>query len=321
MGADSDQALASLPEIGRKELVGRDYSPGKNVPWWTKLGSKLILARLPVPYAVWRRLGIFKHGRSDARWTRERKFATECLELAARAIGRVPRSTLELGPGDSLVGAMVAAAQGVEDIAIVDVGDFATVEVERYRPLVEDLEKAFPGFAKRVDLSSRERLLESIQARYFIHGLEDMASLPSGSVELAFSLKVMEHVRRREFAPLMSELARLSAPVSIQRHVVDLHDHMGCSLNNLRFSEGFWEHPVVSKSGFYTNRLRCSQIASMARESGFQVTVPHALIWPAVPVSRRKMHAAFRSFADADLQVCMFDMVLAKVDLATQSIG
>ena len=307
------QALsAALPKIAREELVGADYSPGKSVPWWVKLGSKLVLARLPVPYAVWRKLGIFKHGRSDAHWSRERKFATECLELAKLEFGRPPRAVLELGPGDSLVGALVSAAHGVESISIVDVGDFASVETERYRLLIEDLEQVRSGFSQRVDLSSRAALLKSINATYYTDGLRSLASLPPGQVELAFSLKVMEHVRRDEFEQLMQLIARASAAQAIQRHVVDLHDHMGCRLNNLRFSEKFWEHPIVSKSGFYTNRLRCSEIVDIARRAGSEVAIPHALLWPEVPVPVEKMQAHFRRFDEHDLRICMFDMILKK---------
>ena len=107
--ANLDSSLA----IEKTENVTSDYSPGKNVPWWVKFGSKLILARLPVPYAVWRKLGIFKHGRSDAQWSRERKFATECIEIAKKELGRPPRTVLELGPGDSFVGAIVSAADAL----------------------------------------------------------------------------------------------------------------------------------------------------------------------------------------------------------------
>ena len=32
------------------------------VPWWGKLGSKLVLARVPLTYAIWRRIGLFEHG-------------------------------------------------------------------------------------------------------------------------------------------------------------------------------------------------------------------------------------------------------------------
>lgn len=303
---------AHVPAIDRTELVPDNYSPGKAVPWWTKLGSKLVLARLPIPYSLWRKLGLFKHGRSDSLWSREQKFATECNELARAKLGRQAKTILELGPGDSFVGAIVSSAMGAEKISIVDVGDFATVEVERYQGLVERLDQIVGGFANRIDLSSRNALLESINATYFTNGLKDLAKFEAESIELSFSLKVMEHVRRNEFASLISELGRVSSPNAVQRHVVDLHDHMGCGLNNLRFSVGFWEHPIVSRSGFYTNRWRFSQIVQMAQSAGFEVSVPHAFVWPTIPIDRSKMHPQFQEFSDKDLEVCMFDMMLNK---------
>ncbi len=302
----------NLPKIETAEPVPIGYSSGKSVPWWVKMGSKLVLARLPIPYALWRSLGLFRYGTSDESWTRERAFATECMVLATSELGRPPKAVLEFGPGDSLVGAIVSSALGAERAFIVDVGDFASVDVSKYAKLISDLDKETPGFAARVDLSSRDALLKSVNATYFTNGLSDLMGIADESVELSFSLKVVEHIRKAEFEPLMAKLAKVMCAPSVQRHVVDLHDHMGCALNSLRFTEGFWENSTVASSGFYTNRLRFSQIVQVAETVGLKASVPHALIWPSVPTPKSRMHPQFQSYLDADLQVCTFDMVLRK---------
>lgn len=301
-----------VSHIVRADPVTEDYSPGKNVPWWVKMGSKLVLARLPVPYAVWRSLGIFKHGRSDPQWSRERTFATDSLQKAKAILGRFPRAVLELGPGDSFAGALVSAAHGVERIYIVDVGDFATVDVEMYRSLVESLNEVSKGFSSRVNLTSRAEMLKSINATYHTGGLKDLAEIPEATIELSYSLKVLEHVRRDDFRRLIGLIAKASATPSLGRHIVDLHDHLGCRLNNLRFSPRFWEHKIVSNSGFYTNRLRFSEITGIAQDAGLSVTIPQALVWPQSPTDRTNMHPMFKGFGDDHLKVCMFDMEIRK---------
>jgi hypothetical protein len=300
------------PKIGQTELVPADYSRGKSVPWWVKMGSKLILARLPVSHALWRKLGLFRYGQSDLKWTRERTFASECIDLAVAELGRAPKTVLEFGPGDSLVGAIVSSARGATRIYIIDVGDFASVDVSKYQLLVDDLEHTAPGLKQRINLTSREALLASINATYLTNGLSDLEALPDNEIELSFSLKVMEHVRKAEFEPLMNKLARSMATPSVQRHVVDLHDHMGCGLNSLRFSDAFWENPIVARSGFYTNRIQMPTMVQIAEASGLRVTVPHALVWPHLPTPRTKMNANYSSLSEQDLNVCTFDLVLHK---------
>jgi len=34
----------------------------KAIPWWLKIGIKIVLARLPIHYAFWKRIGMFEHG-------------------------------------------------------------------------------------------------------------------------------------------------------------------------------------------------------------------------------------------------------------------
>ena len=36
------------------------------VPWQIKILAKILLRRLPLSYAFWKRLGIFKHGQMDS---------------------------------------------------------------------------------------------------------------------------------------------------------------------------------------------------------------------------------------------------------------
>ncbi|MEQ1546451.1 hypothetical protein [Methyloglobulus sp.] len=92
----------------------------KLVPWWLRIGIKIVLSRLPVPYSFWKRLHIFEHGDMD-----QHPRALGNFLMHARAAGvldekqSLPHLTigsdfnvLELGHGDSLFSIVVAKALG-----------------------------------------------------------------------------------------------------------------------------------------------------------------------------------------------------------------
>ena len=103
-------------------------------------------------------------------------------------------------------------------------------------------------------------MLESLNATYLTNGTAGLGDIPSGSLDLILSTAVLEHVGRADFPLLAREMLRLLRPGGTAYHEVDLMDHLGGAQNNLRFSEATWESPLMAKSGFYTNRLRCREI-------------------------------------------------------------
>ena len=91
---------------------------------------------------------------------------------------------------------------------------------------------------------------------------------------------------------------------------MDLKDHLGNALNNLRFSEGIWESPWMSKSGFYTNRIRFSEMLNIFQNAGFSLQLEQVDRWEQLPTPRRKMTTAFSSLPDDELCVSGFDTLL-----------
>jgi len=43
----------------------------------------------------------------------------------------------------------------------------------------------------------------------------------------------------------------------------------------MRFSTQAWESPLMAQSGFYTNRLRFSEMLNIFKEAGFRTEVRH----------------------------------------------
>src|SRR3989344_2376545 len=87
------------------------------VPWWLKIFIKIILARLSLPYAFWKRLGLFEHGAmNQSQWALEIFLERARTADVLRTTSGIPQLrmqrddyvVLELGPGDSLFTAIIA---------------------------------------------------------------------------------------------------------------------------------------------------------------------------------------------------------------------
>ena len=113
----------------------------------------------------------------------------------------------------------------------------------------------------------------------------------------------------------MSQLRRVMKPGGISSHRVDLRDHLGGALNNLRFSRPVWESSLMRSSGFYTNRIRFSTMLGEFRRSGFDVDVLNVERWGELPTPRARIVEPFRSMNDEELRVRGFDVLLKPVAL------
>ena len=284
-----------------------------NAPWWTKIGAKLVLSRLPVPYGVWSRLGIFRHG-DMADPTRAINAFRAHFDRASQVRALPSEFTmLELGPGDSILSAAAARACGAQTSWLVDNGDFA----QRDPALFYALDEALPGAGLRqLDLPAEadfDTLLAHVGARYLTDGNRSLSQIPSASVDLIWSSVVLEHVLRDEFADMARELARILKPQGVMSHAVDLRDHLGGSLNNLRFAHELWESPGWRRAGFYTNRMSQAEIIAAFKQAGFQVVGVTDDLWPTPPLDRAKMHPMFRGRTDEELRVAGFDITLVLI--------
>jgi len=127
---------------------------------------------------------------------------------------------------------------------------------------------------------------------------------------MIFSQSVLEHVRKRQFAETLRECRRILTPAGAFTNHVDLKDHLGGALNNLRFSEERWESPLFADSGFYTNRIRYSDMLSRFRDAGFDLEWTKTVTWQGLPTPRAKLASPFNSLGDDELKVSGFDVLL-----------
>lgn len=282
------------------------------IPWWAKIAAKLVLSRIPMEYGFWRRVSLFKHGAMHEPDYAYKVFKTH---FCRGGFAQRDRSfvTLELGPGDSLFSAMNARAFGASASYLVDAGPFAVDDLKPYRAMSNFLLRKGLPVPDMAGISSLEELFAACAAQYETRGLASLRSIPTKSVDLIWSQAVLEHIKRAEFVDILQELRRIIRDDGVCSHDIDLRDHLGDALNNLRFSESLWESDFMASSGFYTNRIRYSEMLKLFRQSGWDVEIIRVNRWPRLPTPRAKLSESFQHLPDDELRVSTFDVILRPV--------
>jgi SAM-dependent methyltransferase len=292
----------------------------KAVPWWLRIGTKIVFSRMPLPYSFWKRFRLFNLGDMDRP---ERAF--ENFLLHARLAGFLDEKSslpqlrvsgdfkvLELGPGDSLFTIMIAKALGASRTWLVDAGPFATTDMAKYNQMLAFLRQRGYVLSFKNNPKTLDDILSECNGEYLTEGVSSLAYLPFESVDFCFSQTVLQHIWKSEFTKMVDDLFRVLKPNGVCVHRVDLRDCIGGGLNNLRFSEARWEGALFRKSGFYTNRIRFGEMVGIFEQAGFKCTLPRIVRWEQLPTPREKLDPAFRQLPDNDLLVSGFDIVLTK---------
>lgn len=280
------------------------------LPWWAKLYAKLVLARLPVSYNLWRKLKLFCHGQMNDPVRAIRTF--EKYYLCAREHSNIATgfTVLELGPGDSILSGLVARSMGASQVWLVDAGAFADMDLTACKRTLALLKQA--GYLN-LDLGGAANVHELLQrssVRYLTSGTASLANIPDASIDFFWSQVVLEHVAVDEFPVLLRELRRIVKAQGIGIHSVDFRDHLSNALNHLRFSHAIWESRIFRNSGFYTNRIRPGAMLAMFRDAGFDTKVIAKTYWPEIPTPRPTMVMPFRKMPDAELRLAEYEILV-----------
>jgi len=278
-------------------------------PWYVRMATKVVLSRVPVSYQAWRTLRLFAHGEMAKSAYAYRVFRQhfDASDFPRKAGGFI---ALEIGPGDGLLSAVIAAACGAAKTYLIDMGAYATTDIRPYQEVAQLLRSE--GLAAP-DLGGAQGLAEILRrcnASYLTHGLDSLRELPSHSVDFAWSHAVLEHIRMREFAAGVNELRRILATDGCVSHQVDLKDHLGGGLNNLRFPGRWWEAEWLARSGFYTNRIRFGEMMRLFAAAGFSVERLITSRFESLPLRRASLAVEFRSLPEEDLMVSGFHVVM-----------
>jgi len=287
----------------------------KSLPWWLKILFKISASVLPVSYERLRQIVTGYSGAMTSIDYAEKTFLAHYAEFSKH--GMKPGSFFELGPGGSLVSGVMAISHGFEKAILIDVGDFASKDVELYKSIFRKyLPSRLDTFLDKYKSTNNvAEALKSCGIHYETEGLNSLKKLDSDIVVFSFSNAVLEHVKADEFSETMMQLKRVHKLNSISSHRIDFKDHLGGSLNNLRFSKNIWESKYFPNSGFYTNRLRYSDVKNICVDVGYLVVSEKLEKWDQLPLKVKKMSREFWNYNEADLIISAADLILKKVIL------
>jgi SAM-dependent methyltransferase len=281
----------------------------QSIPWQLKIAAKIVLARLPLSYHLWEKIGLFKQGGME-RPEYALKIFRRHFDAASFARKAGDFVALEFGPGDSLCSALIARTLGASRTFLVDVESCASTNLAVYRRMECHL-RQLGLYPPHLDhCRSMEDVAEACSAEYLTEGLASLRKIPSTSVDFVWSHAVLPYVRRKDFLATLQELRRVQRPDGVGSHCIPIKDIIGGKLNDLRFSQQIWESSFMANSRFYTNRLRYLELLRLFQQAGFEPEVVRKIRWKTLPTPRRKMVRQFAMLSEEDLRVSDFDVLL-----------
>ena len=248
----------------------------KKIPWQVKIMLKIIISRLPISYGFWSKFGLFRHGSMD-----NYTYAFEVFKSHMNKTNSWPleeKKILEIGPGDGISTAIIAASYNASAV-LIDSVDHISNDVRPYIELCNFLKNQDLHPPHLTDKDTVESILKKCNSRYLTHGVDSFSKIDSNSIDIIFSQAVLEHVEKDIFVREMKECFRVGKDDSVHSHEVDLRDHLSESLNNLRFSESVWESNFFKSSGFYTNRIQLEEMKLIFSRCGFMYKIISVDSW------------------------------------------
>ena len=229
------------------------------------------------------------------------------IERIMAELGRGPlrgSTVAELGSGWFPVMPLILFCRGARAIHTYDLSDHYSVS--RTRQAARELSRHVPHCPSLRGTAETGILPETV--RY--HPRTDMSEHPiaSGSVDLAVSAFVLEHVPPGEIEKLHRASLEWLADDGIWIHWVSPSDHRAFSdprlgpLDFLRYGEAEWAR-IAGNRFAYHNRLRRPQYRDLFERSGWRVVYDDAVVRDDLITQLPSMvvHPDFAAFAPADL--------------------
>ena len=271
--------------------------------WLLKIIIKIIISRLPIPYRLWKKVNVFKHGKMENFEYSRRIFEGHFHDMRKLNVIENP-VIMEIGPGDSLFSMIYSRKYTNREFYFLDVKEYATKNHEIYFKLHKELEKE-KFFNKRLVRSFEKfsDVLAFYNAKYLTDGLKSIGKIKDNSIDYIFSHSVMEHVRKKDLIKLVKEMFRILKPNGVISHNINYKDHLDEGLNNLRFPEKLWESNLFANSGFYTNRIPAVEMHMIFKSNGFSIEKEYFGKWNKLPTQRKLLSKDFKKYTDKDLSV------------------
>jgi SAM-dependent methyltransferase len=173
-----------------------------------------------------------------------------------------------------------------------------------YQQVADLLDRRGLAIPHATAMSNIPSMLHACDSVYLTEGVRSLEAIPADSVDWIWSQAVLEHVRLGEVDRLLAAMRRIVRKGGIISHRIDLQDHLGGGLNNLRFSDSIWENDNFAfRGGFYTNRIRSREWLSRIELVGFEVEKIVEDRWPRLPIRRSSLASKFSHLMEEDLRV------------------
>jgi SAM-dependent methyltransferase len=161
-----------------------------------------------------------------------------------------------------------------------------TVHLEKHLEIIARASGRPPAevehdYARLRDAKTLEALLAAARVIYAAPVDASATGLPEASIDLAYSVSVLEHVPSHDIARILRESARIVAPGGAILHSIACCDHYALfdrsitELNYLQYDERAWRK--WNNALQYQNRLRAPDFLGMVAASGFRTVseYPH----------------------------------------------
>ncbi len=146
--------------------------------------------------------------------------------------------------------------------------------------------------------------------KIYSHAPGDAArtDLLSDSLDLHFSIAVLEHVSEASVRLILEEARRTLKPHGLSYHHIGLHDHYTdfdptiTRVNFLRYGDFTWRILGQNKIQFH-NRLRRSEFVRMFQDAGFEILQCESEVDPASlqALETMRLNKRYRTFDKGDL--------------------
>jgi SAM-dependent methyltransferase len=185
---------------------------------------------------------------------------------------------LEIGSGTEFCLAVLLLATGARRIVNVEIDSYRFINsAALYQRLVEraaeetDLAISWPPAGLIIENDGATVRPDPQLITLHLGRSAAIVPEPDGSVDVTFSVAVLEHVRGKAMRHVARELYRLTRQGGVGYHSVDLADHYSRLTDPFRFLRltPLEYQLMYSHRGSSSNRLRIDDIEAIYRDSGF----------------------------------------------------
>jgi SAM-dependent methyltransferase len=314
------------------------------IPWQLKIASKILISYMPgAKKAILAFLPLFKPIPVNDPAYNVTVYISHFSNFVENTdLQKIDEDTgltvLEMGHGKSMGAGIASHILGADKVYLIDMGELMAPDSSFTKQMTEHiLEMIAQNQIKNIEINpdrllshiNREKTIKRIEhllhsadpskmlldrkiISYLPYGISALKEIDTESVDFIYSQASLEHVFLEEFEQTIKEFYRITKPGGIGSHVIDLRDHLDNSINSLRFSLELWEEPFFRSTGYYTNRLRKSQIIDIFIKAGFRLQDEQSRYWDKVHLPLKKIAPEFRSLSEDDLKCSGLQITIKK---------